>query len=1310
MSGAENKPNMANVVVQPEKVQQKQAKEALDFSISGLSHISENKSMVEFKKLKKKTEATTRIEDSQLQEPCRPKSGDRKDRKLHGNKINATTISPKNDLKGNLAEKFIQQKPVISHKIDTLIHKNIRRNKEKKEVEELKKFEYEERIRLNKVILSERNKVIREMNAKSFSKSRVFPAETTVKQAWSAVKRKFASSHVKKTEVVKAVSAVSALKPPSTETERRAKLGLVFLDLQNKYFGGTKTAPVEDKVIKVNKSSKPMIDPEKALEIREYMERKKERIQAERQKKKKAEQGRKAKINQNVAKLREMITKIFTESQRSKTLTAKLKESTLHKPKSDRQPKKRQETPDYIHYLIPAAANKVQKPTINTDDDDDPQLMDNIRVELLNEISSGRTPTEGAAVESTKKMETVSVEKEVFQNQSIIKANSALKIQKVFKGYLVRKALKGKVSMSSPFDEPNLRKMLQGSASKSQNEKVVHLSRINTIEDIKEENGVKPSSTKAQTKATATVETQTEQPIETAEIQIQTSVLGAKEDLLPKVMPFEVAQPEPQEPASPPQDLPKSSSLTEMRLLLGSEKLVKDNSAQKLLSSPGDKSASFYKNEPSQKRSLELNDELMDFIIENQDLNAAHSSLFNRNTFQDFTLKKLKELLKVDNVSKLIGMREKVLKYKESTEKRYIQKMYKAKKLSPKTYQSKRKELEKWVTKEQEEIKKSKTSLVDTWKRTAVMIEEAQQNAVQLRKLLAAHTMSYNSDSISNFSVLLDSSRPATDRAGATEELKLRESTTTEPEQKKGLKHDRSLDNLSDAFASPGSANNSKVLGSNEKEESKFSRPKDFRDLYESDSDASNDLADLCELNTFENIKKPANAAILIQENSSPEEEPVSPTRDSDPYRDLNLPKSGGVLPNTSGTGSDIIGSEDIGLEWEINLAPQKAPNTRNKPENNEKRSPENAPIIAIEENNAYYKESTSDPDKEKLADEIAEFIYATLIQETFTNPVPQRKIKPEVPLLKNVPQRDSIGAPNQSQQALMQSLAVSDHKGIRTDQGYIGNYVDELFVEVRKTQKEQFISEINKSIIKPPLEILVNLQSSEPERIMQTQLPHEVNPIVPLNTYLDLEKKREIKNKSEFDNTFLEECLHIHDKAVFDSVNEALNLIRPYGLNGEPMPWSVQGRILFKSIADPKIIIRNIRNMVQDWASFEVGTLPKREFLVNGKFDEDYFAEVREKQLATLLAQEVIHPSQSQQQVIDNEEMWINYEMEETEVGIDLADMALEQLVVEAIKAASNIEQTRLMPEDQFPIIKVTFSYTYNMIVYSINLQSGIN
>jgi len=38
-------------------------------------------------------------------------------------------------------------------------------------------------------------------------------------------------------------------------------------------------------------------------------------------------------------------------------------------------------------------------------------------------------------------------------------------------------------------------------------------------------------------------------------------------------------------------------------------------------------------------------------------------------------------------------------------------------------------------------------------------------------------------------------------------------------------------------------------------------------------------------------------------------------------------------------------------------------------------------------------------------------------------------------------------------------------------------------------------------------------------------------------------------------------ESEHIHNKAIFDAVNEALNFYRPYGARGEPMPWSCKSR-----------------------------------------------------------------------------------------------------------------------------------------------------
>ena len=49
--------------------------------------------------------------------------------------------------------------------------------------------------------------------------------------------------------------------------------------------------------------------------------------------------------------------------------------------------------------------------------------------------------------------------------------------------------------------------------------------------------------------------------------------------------------------------------------------------------------------------------------------------------------------------------------------------------------------------------------------------------------------------------------------------------------------------------------------------------------------------------------------------------------------------------------------------------------------------------------------------------------------------------------------------------------------------------------------------------------------------------------------------------------------------------------------------------------------------------------------------FDDELFAEIREKKLATLLAREMI----------ENEPKWLNYEFEEAQVKIDIGDMILE-------------------------------------------------
>jgi len=77
---------------------------------------------------------------------------------------------------------------------------------------------------------------------------------------------------------------------------------------------------------------------------------------------------------------------------------------------------------------------------------------------------------------------------------------------------------------------------------------------------------------------------------------------------------------------------------------------------------------------------------------------------------------------------------------------------------------------------------------------------------------------------------------------------------------------------------------------------------------------------------------------------------------------------------------------------------------------------------------------------------------------------------------------------------------------------------------------------------------------------------------VLPLDLYLTLEKRRkEAREKQiseetkpasptasgEVSTTFIAECEHIHNKVLFDCINDSLLQFKPYSKEGEPMPWS---------------------------------------------------------------------------------------------------------------------------------------------------------
>lgn len=129
-----------------------------------------------------------------------------------------------------------------------------------------------------------------------------------------------------------------------------------------------------------------------------------------------------------------------------------------------------------------------------------------------------------------------------------------------------------------------------------------------------------------------------------------------------------------------------------------------------------------------------------------------------------------------------------------------------------------------------------------------------------------------------------------------------------------------------------------------------------------------------------------------------------------------------------------------------------------------------------------------------------------------------------------------------------------------------------------------------------------------------------------------------------------------IYCQMLFDCLNEALNYVRPYGINGEPAPWSRKERTVFGEENIHRIFERAME-MLKKWAGIKAGHLPTPEVEnIGGLIDEAKLQQLREERLSALLCSDVY----------SEEKKWIDYEDEEVQAQFDLADILLEHLVEE--------------------------------------------
>ena len=133
------------------------------------------------------------------------------------------------------------------------------------------------------------------------------------------------------------------------------------------------------------------------------------------------------------------------------------------------------------------------------------------------------------------------------------------------------------------------------------------------------------------------------------------------------------------------------------------------------------------------------------------------------------------------------------------------------------------------------------------------------------------------------------------------------------------------------------------------------------------------------------------------------------------------------------------------------------------------------------------------------------------------------------------------------------------------------------------------------------------------------------------------------------------------------------------YGNLGDPLPWSSRTRTL-KYKYDPSnpnskhklskrledILLTNIRE--------KVGVLPE-----NIDLDVDHLNAEREKRLLSAISKEVINLIKKV--AADCEDGWKSYELEETQVKLELSEMVLEQLLNEVVEIMEHVQLSRINP-----------------------------
>ena len=153
-----------------------------------------------------------------------------------------------------------------------------------------------------------------------------------------------------------------------------------------------------------------------------------------------------------------------------------------------------------------------------------------------------------------------------------------------------------------------------------------------------------------------------------------------------------------------------------------------------------------------------------------------------------------------------------------------------------------------------------------------------------------------------------------------------------------------------------------------------------------------------------------------------------------------------------------------------------------------------------------------------------------------------------------------------------------------------------------------------------------------------------------------------------------MENINNVHHYSLFESLNEALDVARPYQNKGAPMPWSKCTRVVkrIETEAQAKSVLEKAREQVIKWLRMRSGTnfapLPEAPPATQDELGDEIIPpplEEGEEERRNMHRQEKLAELMTDD-IIENDSLWVDYEIQDTQTRFDVADMILHHLAGE--------------------------------------------